>query len=613
MLGSGINPESFKQDYSGFARAAETQAQGMANLGASIGGVIKDFGEQKKEQKKVDAYNKASSKAIEAAITLGKSYDVQGVEDTLSPFLKAYNDPNLSPIEKAALLDEGKAMIPNVFGRFDASQADAIKKAQLDADENAAKAAARNAPPTIKMPLGDGSTQEMQWDSESRSWTPVPVSGLSGGSTSSLGNLPDALKPYAKNFETAGAKYGVAPNILAAISMHETANGTSSAFRNKNNAMGISDASGPVEVGSVAESIDRMARLLGRGINEGTGPYANAKSIEDIANIYAPLGAGNDPRNLNQFWTQGVTSNIQKLSENNAEQIEPTTQNQGRIGFTPAEAEETYEQNVEAGGLFGQRNTKTKEFKAYPGQTGGRSIKFNPETGQLEIIEGSQAGGKAKGVAEAQEQMKDESFRLNQANTEEAFKRLDTAGTNNPFFAAGNALMAEVLEASEAGELAGFYERINGENSFEKMSQLRASSPTGGAAGTMTEKEWPRFEGRFSPLKANARKDTLAKSLSLNLLNAFEATNGTPDDIIKALDEKKIDQATYDNYVSDYVRNRRIARVNANGVEGESYDWTRLNRKLLSKSTIFEAPVSSSPFTLSPEAEDVSRRHPTGK
>jgi hypothetical protein len=122
MLGSGINPESFKQDYSGFARAAETQAQGMANLGASISGVIKDFGEQKKEQKKVDAYNKASSKAIEAAITLGKSYDVQGVEDTLTPFLEAYSDPNLSPIEKAALLDEGKAMISNVFGRFDAKQ-----------------------------------------------------------------------------------------------------------------------------------------------------------------------------------------------------------------------------------------------------------------------------------------------------------------------------------------------------------------------------------------------------------------------------------------------------------------------------------------------------------
>jgi hypothetical protein len=138
MLGSGINPESFKQDYSGFARAAETQAQGMANLGASIGGAIKDFGEAKKEQKKVDAYNKASAKAIEAAITLGGSYGITGAEETLRPFLEAYNDPSLSPIEKAALLDEGKGMIPNVFGRFDASQADAIQRAQIDA---------RNAPP----------------------------------------------------------------------------------------------------------------------------------------------------------------------------------------------------------------------------------------------------------------------------------------------------------------------------------------------------------------------------------------------------------------------------------------------------------------------------------
>ena len=241
----------------------------------------------------------------------------------------------------------------------------------------------------------------------------------------------------------------------------------------------------------------------------------------------------------------------------------------------------------------------------------GMTIEYGD--GGFKMTKGAGVGGKAKGVAEAQEQMKGESFRLNQANTEEAFRRLDAAGTNNPLFAAGNSLLAKALPASEVGELESFFERINGENSFVKMSQLRASSPTGGAAGTMTEKEWPRFEGRFSPLKANARKDTLAKSLSLNLLNAFEATNGTPDDIIKALDEKKIDQATYDNYVSDYVRNRQIARVSANGVEGESYDWTRLNRKLLSKSTIFEAPVSSSPFTLSPEAEDVSRRHPTGK
>jgi hypothetical protein len=122
MLGSGINPESFKLDFGGFADAARMQAQGIAGLGQSIGGAIQNYGEVKKEQKKVDAYNKASAKSIEAAITLGKSYGITAAEETLAPFLQSYNDPNLSPIEKAALLDEGKAMIPNVFGRFDQDQ-----------------------------------------------------------------------------------------------------------------------------------------------------------------------------------------------------------------------------------------------------------------------------------------------------------------------------------------------------------------------------------------------------------------------------------------------------------------------------------------------------------
>jgi hypothetical protein len=131
IIGGQINPANYPQpDYSGVIQSAQMQAQGLSNIGKSIGGALTNFGEAKKEQKKVDAYNKASAKSIEAAITLGKSYEIKGVEETLAPFLQSYNDPNLSPIEKAALLDEGKAMIPNVFGRFDQSQAIAIKNAQ---------------------------------------------------------------------------------------------------------------------------------------------------------------------------------------------------------------------------------------------------------------------------------------------------------------------------------------------------------------------------------------------------------------------------------------------------------------------------------------------------
>jgi hypothetical protein len=64
MLGSGINPESFKLDYSGMANAAATQAQGVADLGASIGGAISEVGDyfkkQKEDEKKVSKVSKRS-------------------------------------------------------------------------------------------------------------------------------------------------------------------------------------------------------------------------------------------------------------------------------------------------------------------------------------------------------------------------------------------------------------------------------------------------------------------------------------------------------------------------------------------------------------------------
>lgn len=558
LIAGQINPANYPQpNYSGVVQSAQMQAREMANIGASIGGVIKDFGEAKKEQKKVDAYNKASAKAIEAAITLGGSYGITGAEETLRPFLEAYNDPSLSPIEKAALLDEGKGMIPNVFGRFDARQADAIQMAQLNA---------RNAPSARSVNLQQGEITEI-------------ING----------------KPY-KIPTTFDPSTGETRRLDGSV--------VGSAFRSPD----VIDAGLNFPM-PTAEATP----MLGQGADPNYGSFEEPMVLparndaEAIAAAAELTGGRSDVSNMLPM-PAGTPTTVQIPNVDGAP-IEMTgALPQLPPGAVPIEVkpDETYEQNVKAGGLYGQRNTKTGEFKAYPGQTGGRSIKFNPETGQLEIIEGSGAGAKAEGVAKAQEQMKGESFRLNQANTEEAFGRLDAAGTNNPLFAAGNSLLAKALPASEVGELESFFERINGENSFMKMSQLRASSPTGGAAGTMTEKEWPRFEGRFSPLKANARKDTLAKSLSLNLLNAFEATNGTPDDVIKALDEKKIDQATYDNYVNDYVNNRQIARVNANGVEGKSYDWTRLNKKLLSKSTIFEAP-NVPIIGLSPEAQEARK------
>jgi hypothetical protein len=125
----------------------------------------------------------------------------------------------------------------------------------------------------------------------------------------SMNSLPAPLQPLAPVFEQAGRAHGIDPRFLMAISMHETANGKSSAFRNKRNAMGVSNSKGPIAFEDPAESVHRMARVLA----SPKGPYRNARTLAQIGQVYAPIGAGNDPRSLNQHWTAGVSKYLRQL------------------------------------------------------------------------------------------------------------------------------------------------------------------------------------------------------------------------------------------------------------------------------------------------------------
>ncbi len=128
-------------------------------------------------------------------------------------------------------------------------------------------------------------------------------------------NLPAPLAPLRSAFVEEGLRYGVDPRFLAAVSMHETGNGTSSAYKDKRNAMGVSNSSGPIAFDNTRESIARMARLLGSSTG---GPYKAAKTIGEIAGIYAPVGAENDPGNLNGHWAAGVSKYFKQLGGNPA-------------------------------------------------------------------------------------------------------------------------------------------------------------------------------------------------------------------------------------------------------------------------------------------------------
>lgn len=122
-------------------------------------------------------------------------------------------------------------------------------------------------------------------------------------------NLPEPLKTLAPTFQAEGTRHGLDPRLLAAIAMHETGNGTSSAFKNKKNAMGVSNSSGPISFDDSTASVAKMARLLG----SDKGPYKNATTLAEIGAIYAPADADNDPNDLNQHWVNGVSKYLRQL------------------------------------------------------------------------------------------------------------------------------------------------------------------------------------------------------------------------------------------------------------------------------------------------------------
>jgi hypothetical protein len=118
MLGSGINPESFKQDFSGFARAAEIQAQGMANIGERIGGAIKEgvqgYSDYKKMNSDINVAKKNASTMIDSAINLyGES--APGIRSTLETYKAEINNPNLSSYEQGMIASGVTQNIENLI------------------------------------------------------------------------------------------------------------------------------------------------------------------------------------------------------------------------------------------------------------------------------------------------------------------------------------------------------------------------------------------------------------------------------------------------------------------------------------------------------------------
>lgn len=106
-------------------------------------------------------------------------------------------------------------------------------------------------------------------------------------------------------FLQVSSKNQIDPVILSSIAFHETGRGTSKAVKTKNNPGGLmSPKTGSLMVfDSLEEGIDAMASNLYRlYISQGL------VTIPMIGTKYAPIGAANDPNNLNINWVPTVST-----------------------------------------------------------------------------------------------------------------------------------------------------------------------------------------------------------------------------------------------------------------------------------------------------------------
>lgn len=100
-------------------------------------------------------------------------------------------------------------------------------------------------------------------------------------------------------------RYGIDYKLAVAIAKWETGNYTSNAFTNKNNVGGLMYWNGNKSVlqsfNSVGAGIEAFVSNLKRNYYD-----LGLDTVEEIQKKYAPVGAFNDPNNLNSNWVNGV-------------------------------------------------------------------------------------------------------------------------------------------------------------------------------------------------------------------------------------------------------------------------------------------------------------------
>jgi hypothetical protein len=127
---------------------------------------------------------------------------------------------------------------------------------------------------------------------------------IRGGSWRIRGNARYAdrspLEGFGPVFVRAGREHSVDPRFLVAIGTHENRLGTYKAIQAKHNTFGL----GP---GKSYPSWEANIEAAASNLARANGYYVGKNTIRQIGLTWAPLGADNDPHDLNGHWVGSVT------------------------------------------------------------------------------------------------------------------------------------------------------------------------------------------------------------------------------------------------------------------------------------------------------------------
>ena len=482
LLGSSIDPRLFQQDYSGYVRAAETQAQGVANLAQSIGGAIKDFAEEKKRINQDIAKGKSALQFAKA--------NYPELADRIDEIGKIFSDVNVSKAEQAAAGSQmGDFVTAMIRGQEFNTEVD-LKKRALDIQE--AEALARNEPKPVvydfepvEIPAEyGGQPGVLRADKD-------PRSGIIRASDGKLYRNEEDFKlqrnPIIQSNIDAGLNTGIP---LTASDIERRA-------IEINNALEIPDSNNAVEANPI----------LLNDFPDGM-PVATETP--------APLGA---PTMTKPPVIDALPPGFVPIQ---TETTEPT--------FRPA----TKEELSAYGAVGGQIDESTGRF--YPiTLPQGMTVESDGQGG-IKVVQGAGVGGKEeKAAVERQKQQGGfvDEFTKTAAETIKLLPNLP----DNPVGAKFGAILGEVLPGTEQGRVVSRLNTLKANLALDKINQMRAASPTGGAAGNMTEKEWPLFMQEFGALDAAGDKKDLEARLKNASIKLVKRVNGTPEERQSALEE----------------------------------------------------------------------------